>query len=92
MGMNYSTRPTCGQACGLGVVPGLHIGKASAGWRFGLHVIPERGLTSWPAWLTFLAAYEVVIVDENGARVELSELVAIVEAKGGTRLVPGEFC
>lgn len=49
----------------------LHIGKSSAGWKFGFHGIPELGLTSWDAWQTFLERR--TITDEYGRAYTLDE-------------------
>ena len=55
----------------------LHIGKSSAGWKFGFHGIPELGLTSWAAWQEFLVGRQ--ITDEYGTELTLAEFVSRVE-------------
>jgi hypothetical protein len=75
MGTNYyatvNACPHCGRA---DEADNMHIGKSSAGWTFGLHVIPERGLVDWPEWRAFLAGPGVTIRDEYGEVLTLDEL------------------
>lgn len=49
MGTNYYLHKNVCAHCGRGDEP-LHIGKSSAGWCFGLHIIPEHGIRDLPDW------------------------------------------
>ena len=81
MGTNYYTTdtPPC-ETCGHGGED-LHIGKSSGGWAFGFRAYPERGLTSWAAWRSFLA--ERAIKNEYGDPVTLDDLADLIESKRG---------
>lgn len=56
----------------------IHIGKASAGWCFSLHVIPERGLNSLDDWKRAWSADGCVIVDEYGSEISPAEMEDII--------------
>ena len=66
MGTNYYFgEPPCAH-CGA-VPERLHVGKASAGWVFALHVIPDLGLTSLDAWVLFMRERPAwAIENDNG--------------------------
>lgn len=51
----------------------LHIGKSSWGWKFTLHSIPEKGLTSWKRWEMVLRE-SPRIFDEYGSDVKFGEM------------------
>jgi hypothetical protein len=65
------------------VVEELHIGKSSAGWCFGLHVIPERGLNSLYDWMVLLKNDDWHIVDEYGCEVPPDELFSAITYEDG---------
>lgn len=65
MGTNFFLPRRCPAACEHCGLEPLHIGKSSAGWRFGFEAHPELGLTSWGAWRA--AVHEAgEVVDEYG--------------------------
>lgn len=78
IGTNFyvSDEPTCDNPAHT---RSLHIGKSSAGWKFGFHGIPDHDppLTSWAAWQEFLA--DRVIEDEYGQEYTLEEFRPRVE-------------
>lgn len=43
------------------LMPPLHIGQCSWGWRFALHYVPELALDSWSAWKRYLSRPGMVI-------------------------------
>lgn len=89
MGTNFHTDadPTCNNPAHTDA---LHIGKSSAGWKFGFRAYDDRGLTSWAAWRAFLKGRE--IRDEYGHTLTLDEFAERVT----NRMIPaGEetpFC
>lgn len=80
MGTNYflhnkqSICPTCQHDA----EEPLHIGKSSAGWVFGLHVIPEEGLVGLAEWQARWSADSSTIRDEYGETVSPDEMLKIV--------------
>lgn len=76
MGTNYYLHENVCAHCGRSDDP-LHIGKSSAGWCFGLHVIPEEGLTDLRAWQERWARGGE-IRDEIGTVVSPEEMMAII--------------
>lgn len=68
----------------------MHIGKSSAGWKFGFRAHDDLGLISWAAWRKYLKRR--VIRDEYGAVLTLDEFTDRVT----NRMIPdGEetpFC
>ncbi len=83
MGTNYylEEKPPC-KECGR-EFPRLHIGKSSGGWCFGLHVIPEEGLTDLPSWVS---RWHVggQIVDEYGQKLTPDEMYLVITARSWT--------
>jgi len=82
MGTNFflRTKPACAR-CGRGPDQGLHIGKSSGGWCFGLHVYPSgehdgepapRDLTEW------VCRFPEGIVNEYGESISPEEMIAII--------------
>ena len=82
MGTNYYTakavKPACDHCGRFDEDDRLHIGKSSAGWCFGLHVIPERGLNSLADWKQYLSASDIIIEDDYGNRVSFKEMISII--------------
>ena len=82
LGTNYyaakAVKPPCDQCGRFDEDDRLHIGKSSAGWCFGLQVIPERGLNSLADWKQHLSAIGIIIEDEYGNRVSLKEMISII--------------
>jgi hypothetical protein len=76
MGCNYyvSHEPPC-PTCGHGG-DDLHIGKSSAGWCFGLHVIPELGLIDLPQWQEFWRGKK--IRDEYDKPITEAEMLSVI--------------
>ena len=57
----------------------LHIGKSSAGWRFALHVMPERGINDLDDWLKIIQGERIcIITDEYGRILSLDELLTTI--------------
>lgn len=85
MGTNYYAAkvasPPCDHCGRFDEDDRLHIGKSSAGWCFGLHVIPERGLNSLGDWKQHLSSPDVIIEDEYGNRVSFKEMVSIISER-----------
>jgi hypothetical protein len=79
MGTNYYQIIGCCDKCGRGEER-IHIGKASAGWPFTVHVIPEIGINSWLDWCSRLES-GALIKDEYGTRISLLDLHEIVKTK-----------
>jgi hypothetical protein len=69
MGTNYYlVCSSCGQR--------KHIGKASAGWAFSLHIYPTENILDLDDWKPILSKHE--IVDEYGDKIEWSDMVATI--------------
>jgi len=75
MGTNYYAEANHCTHCNRSDV--IHIGKASAGWRFLLHVTDE--LPDYAAWSPVLR--EAKITDEYGRSVTADELAAVIAMK-----------
>ena len=57
----------------------IHIGKRSAGWAFGLHVIPELGINNLDNWITeFDRPESLHIVDEYGTILSSKDMLDII--------------
>ena len=82
MGTNYYAikvaSPPCDHCGRFDEDDRLHIGKSSAGWCFGLHVIPERGLNSLGGWKQYLSSPDIIIEDDYGNRVSFKEMISII--------------
>ena len=85
MGTNYyaskAIPPPCDRCGRFDEDDRLHIGKSSAGWCFGLHVIPERGLNSLADWKQHLSSPDIIIEDEYGNRVAFKEMISIISER-----------
>ena len=88
MGTNYYWIPKEPCECCKRPYEPIHIGKSSAGWCFGLHVIPadeakwvenvpETGINSLADWLG-LWATGGEIVDENNSDISPAEMFGII--------------
>jgi hypothetical protein len=79
MGANYEAKIRLTDAED-GPAVTLHIGKASAGWCFALHVHPEHGINTLADWQEIWRRPNVTITDEYGHAVEpgmmLDEVIA----------------
>ena len=83
MGCNYyvvSKKPT--------IAKPLHIGKASAGWKFLFHDISENDLEihTFPEWKSFLLEHcmphaDCFILDEYDAKIDVFEFLDYIEKK-----------
>lgn len=79
MGTNYYLEaPAACQCCGR-PYDALHIGKASYGWCFSLHVIPEVWLNSLHDWTEYVMKNDYRIFDEYGEQLSWSELLRIIK-------------
>ena len=102
MSTNYylQTKPACDH-CERGPDRGLHIGKSSQGWRFGLHVYPSGSFEGDPAprdleeWkLLFTQG----IISEYGEPISPDDMLDIVTNRGGGQQflrhheVDGKYC
>ena len=78
MGTNFywHEKPPC-ECCGHADEP-LHIGKSSAGWCFGLHVIPENGIDDLDDWEELWERPGSWIVDEYGDQLTPAEMRKII--------------
>lgn len=79
MGTNYYHIKNECSHCGRGDER-VHIGKASHGWPFSVHIIPEANITSWKDWYELLKV-QGRIEDEYGDAVTLSYLDELVVGK-----------
>ena len=95
MGTNYYLHrdvcPHCGRS-----EERLHIGKSSAGWCFGLHVIPEQSINDLSDWMAEFNKPNAKIVDEYGNPVTPEEMRSqIADRKStepwGQKKVRGNF-
>ncbi len=90
MGTNFYLRanPKC-EHCGRGPERGLHIGKSSGGWTFGLRIYPPEqhwqvrdfdkdiaSLTTLDEWLPLIAKHGVL--DEYGRDVSYDDMIACI--------------
>ena len=76
MGTNYyvNKEDIC-EYCGRGGEE-LHIGKSSAGWHFGLHVIPNEGINNLEDWKKFWKGKR--IRDEYGRTITAKEMLKVI--------------
>lgn len=83
MGTNFyvntgrKERVVCNYGCEHLIDECLHIGKRSGGWKFCLHIIPERGINELDDWNDILRDGE--ITDEYGNRVSFDEMINIIK-------------
>jgi hypothetical protein len=86
MGTNYYwyEKPACA-CCGREYEP-LHIGKSSAGWCFGLHVIPEEGIHDLDDWLERFACEESLIRDEYGDIVDSLDMIGYITRRSSVHV------
>jgi hypothetical protein len=62
----------------------LHIGKSSGGWCFGLHVIPEEGITNLDDWKRLFADPKRMIVDEYGTTMSVEAMVGSITERASS--------
>lgn len=65
---------------------GLHIGKASFGWAFALHVYPEQGIADLGDWAVKWMGHP--IYNEYGEQVPQDEMVSIITGRTFSRRMP----
>lgn len=87
MGTNYYVTPDPCPTCGRGET--LHIGKASAGWKFGFAQYDEPELRTAAQWFAYLQAPGREIHNEYGERILADDLAKMIrdrqdEKRGGT--------
>jgi len=84
MGTNYYLEfdicPTCKRGS-----KHLHIGKSSAGWCFGLHVIPEEGINSLEDWQERWKSIKTTIRDEYRQEYGKNEMMRIITERAWVR-------
>lgn len=56
----------------------LHIGKSSSGWKFALHIIPEKGINTLDDWRNIWNDINVNIYNEYGESLTITELEYII--------------
>lgn len=78
MGTNYylHNQPPC-PCCKRDYEP-LHIGKASCGWAFMLHVVPDEGINDLNDWVRLWSEPNACIKDEYDRIVTMGEMLEIV--------------
>jgi hypothetical protein len=59
-----------------------HIGKSSAGWCFGLHVIPEEGINSLEDWKKLFDVPGNRIFNEYGEELNKAQMLAVITERG----------
>ena len=78
MGTNYYLHRDVCESCGRPKSDPLHIGKSSAGWTFGLHVVPDDGISSLGDWLRVFLEARTLIRDEYGKTIAPVEMLEII--------------
>lgn len=66
----------------------LHIGKSSAGWCFGLHVIEDEKIKSLADWETLFTTLGNEIRNEYDAKITAKEMLSIIKERSWKRSVP----
>jgi len=82
MGTNYYMKYNLCDKCGR--FDKIHLGKASAGWRFMLQYNEGKYYKNWQEmkeWLKKMIDDGAVIKNEYGEEVSLDEFINIVESK-----------
>ena len=84
MGTNYYffKEAPCDK-CGRRDSEGTHIGKASIGWRFLIHIYPDACVNTIKDWEAILRLDEegTYIEDEYDERMSVDELLKYIESK-----------
>ena len=65
----------------------LHIGKSSFGWRFSLHIIPEKNIMDLYDWKREWSKEDVYIENEYKEIISPEDMWAII-----TELGDGRYC
>lgn len=84
MGTNYYVEMNCCSLCGRN--DRVHVGKASAGWRFALHITPE--LPNLAAWEPVLR--KELIKDEYGRKIEAQDFLDMIRSRADERRHPND--
>lgn len=91
MGTNYYAYKQVGEVCptcGRGeTTEEIHIGKASAGWCFGLHVTEE--IANLDAWIKVFAQPGTIIKDEYGIPITSEQMLSIIRDRSWGPRRPG---
>ena len=94
MGTNYywHKRHDCEQ-CGA-KAPRIHIGKASCGWAFALHVYPDKGINKLKDWEKRFNREGSYITDENGEVIPTATMLTVIKDKTtySRRNIDGTHC
>lgn len=92
MGTNYYLQEATCPHCGRGADK-LHIGKSSAGWCFGLHVMPEIELNDLPDWKARWSKPTSVITNEYDDVVSAEDMEKTITERSwkGSELGPGWY-
>jgi hypothetical protein len=93
VGTNYyhELRANHCAACGRADNESLHIGKSSAGWCFGLHIYPDKGINTLGDWVKRLESGGI-IRDEYGEEITVGDMLAVIVARKYSGVwAPGEL-
>ncbi len=82
MGTNYYWKKGNAVALFLDTSEGKHIGKASAGWCFQLHVYPKEGINDLSDWQAIWDAGGGEIRDEYGLVHKPGTMVDVITKRG----------
>lgn len=56
----------------------IHIGKSSAGWRFGLAVYPEFNIRNLDDWNKLFRSRDTIIINEEHYQIKPSEMLRVI--------------
>ena len=87
MGTNYYLHQSFCSHCGKAENV-LHIGKASAGWHFKLHVYPDKKIDSLDAWRVLFSDPHSVIKDEYDSIISVGEIIREITRRSWTGPLP----
>lgn len=62
----------------------VHLGKSSAGWCFGLHIYPEKGIDTLDGLLDYIKATKREIRDEYMVEKTINEFIDVVTNRSWT--------
>lgn len=94
MSINYyvKTGKKIKEKCNLGhwheVDEILHVGQSAAGWKFNLHIIPEKGILELDDWIPILRSGK--IYDDNEQEISYDDMLYVIEHPVQSKLGPNE--
>lgn len=68
--------------------PTVHIGKSSYGWKFSLHIIPEKNILSLEDWKREWSKEGTTIKDEYDRTFTPQEMLEVITNRGDGRYCP----